>query len=173
LGGAGYTRDFPVEQFYRDNRLNAIHEGTQGIHGIDLLGRKVAFDGGKAFELFTVRVNATAERALANEELAEFGSALSERLENLHSTTLKLSAEPSITVRLANSNAYLEAFGHIVVAWIWLEQMLIAESQSAFHKAKRQTGQFFFRWELPRVDNQLRRLAELDNTCLAMEPDWF
>ncbi len=46
LGGAGYTRDHDVEQHYRDNRLNAIHEGTHGIQAMDLLGRKVLLDGG-------------------------------------------------------------------------------------------------------------------------------
>ena len=48
LGGAGYTRDFQVERLWRDNRLNAIHEGTNGIQALDLLGRKILGDGGKA-----------------------------------------------------------------------------------------------------------------------------
>ena len=63
LGGAGYTRDHDVEQHYRDNRLNPIHEGTHGIQALDLLGRKVLLDGGAALGLLASRIRATAARA--------------------------------------------------------------------------------------------------------------
>jgi hypothetical protein len=63
-GGYGYTRDFPVEQYWRDNRLNMIHEGTHGIQATDLLGRKVLMEGGKGLMLLAARINATIERAI-------------------------------------------------------------------------------------------------------------
>lgn len=141
-GGAGYTRDYPVEQFYRDNRLNSIHEGTHGIHGIDLLGRKVSLEGGRGLRIFIQRVQATIKRVQADDELIEFGEALSRRLDRLNSTTAKLVAQTDAEVRLGNSNAYLEAFGHFVIAWLWLEQMLAAKPHSNFHRGKRQAGQY-------------------------------
>src|SRR5438045_490704 len=57
LGGYGYTKEFDVEQCYRDNRLNAIHEGTHGIHGLDLLGRKVVMQDGAGLTLLVERIN--------------------------------------------------------------------------------------------------------------------
>ena len=62
-GGYGYTRDFPVEQYWRDNRLNMIHEGTHGIQAADLLGRKVIMEGGKAWQLLKQKMAATSNRA--------------------------------------------------------------------------------------------------------------
>jgi alkylation response protein AidB-like acyl-CoA dehydrogenase len=172
-GGAGYTRDYPVEQFYRDNRLNPIHEGTQGIHGIDLLGRKVSMQNGRALEILIQRIQRTLHQAAKDKELREFGDDLSRRLERLQTVTAKLVALPDAEARLSNSNAYLEAFGHIVVAWLWLEQMLVASSSSNFHRGKRQAGQYFFRWELPKVDFQLDGVDALDDTSLKMANDWF
>ena len=63
-GGYGYTRDFPVEQYWRDNRLNMIHEGTHGIQAMGLLGRKVLMEGGKGMALLAGRINGTVQRAL-------------------------------------------------------------------------------------------------------------
>jgi alkylation response protein AidB-like acyl-CoA dehydrogenase len=71
LGGYGYTRDFPVEQYWRDNRLNMIHEGTHGIQALDLLGRKVVMDGGAGLKLLATRMQATIERAGQLDGLAD------------------------------------------------------------------------------------------------------
>ena len=62
-GGYGYTRDFAVEQYWRDNRLNMIHEGTHGIQALDLLGRKVVMHGGAGLELLAATIGATIRRA--------------------------------------------------------------------------------------------------------------
>ena len=62
-GGYGYTKEFDVEQCYRDNRLNAIHEGTHGIHGLDLLGRKVVMQDGAGLTLLAERINQTIDKA--------------------------------------------------------------------------------------------------------------
>jgi alkylation response protein AidB-like acyl-CoA dehydrogenase len=172
-GGAGYTRDFPVEQFYRDNRLNAIHEGTQGIQGIDLLGRKVSLEGGRAFEVLRGRMRRTLRRATEDTELAPLGQDLSVRVDRLQTITSKLVALPDAETRLNNSNAYIEAFGHIVVAWLWLEQMLAATSSSDFHRGKRHAGKYFYRWELPKTDFQLDAIEALDDTCAAMNAAWY
>ena len=123
LGGAGYTRDFDVEQHYRDNRLNPIHEGTHGIQALDLLGRKVLLDGGKALGLLVARIQRTAERARA---AGTTGAVLADRLtsacDDLVATTAALATLGDPARILADATAYLEAAGHVVVGWIWLEQ---------------------------------------------------
>jgi len=172
LGGAGYTRDHPVEQHYRDNRLNAIHEGTHGIQGLDLLGRKVLLDGGKSLALLVARVEATVARA---RDVGEVGSALADRLAramtDLVATTAALAALGDPAAIMADSTAYLEATGHLVVAWIWLEQWLAAHGRDgAFYDGKRAAATYFLTRELPKVDAMLALLREHDGITLTLDP---
>jgi butyryl-CoA dehydrogenase len=77
-------------------------------------------------------------------------------------------------VTLANSHVYLEAAGHLVVAWLWLEQALATgTSDSDFHEGKRQAARYFWRWELPRVHHRFDLLESLDRTVLDTPPHWF
>src|SRR5438105_2198778 len=131
LGGYGYTRDFPVEQYWRDNRLNMIHEGTHGIQALDLLGRKVVMDGGKGLALLASRINATIESALATPELAEHANALAGTLKALGHATRAAWANGNPEEALANATPYLQAFGHTVIAWIWLDVGLCAQAKLA------------------------------------------
>ena len=175
-GGYGYTREYKVEQFYRDNRLNPIHEGTHGIQGLDLLGRKVVMDGGAAFKAFAARVADSIQRAagIGDPELEYNAASLESRLRRLSEVTEVLwsAGDPQLT--LANASVYLEAFGHVTVAWIWLEQATAAAGKAGdFHDGKRSAARYFFRWELPRVDPQLDLLASLERTPLDMRDGWF
>jgi alkylation response protein AidB-like acyl-CoA dehydrogenase len=175
-GGYGYTRDYPVEQLYRDNRLNAIHEGTHGIQGLDLLGRKVGLEGGRALALLAGRVRHTIERARAvgDADLAAFAQALEESLALIARTTRKLLGAGDPERSLANASVYLEEFGHAVDAWIWLEQALAAHGRAGdFYDGKRQAARYFFRWELPRTAPQFALLDSLDDTTLAMRDAWY
>jgi len=175
-GGYGYTRDYPVEQFYRDNRLNPIHEGTHGIQGLDLLGRKVTMNGGAAFAALGRAVAASVARARATGEanLAAQATALDAAVARIAQTTQQMHGSGDPARVLANASIYLEAFGHAVVAWIWMEQACAAHGKSgAFYDGKRQAAQYFFRYELPRIGPQLDLLASLDTTTLAMQDDWF
>ena len=176
LGGYGYTRDYPVEQLYRDNRLNPIHEGTHGIQALDLLGRKVGLQGGRAFELLGRRMADTIERARATgaADLVAWGDALAGVVQQLVDTTRRLHAARDPERSLANATVYLEAFGHAVVAWTWLGQALAAHGKPGdFYDGKRQACRYFFRWELPRTGAQFALLDSLDDTTLAMRDAWF
>ena len=175
LGGYGYTREYPVEQFYRDNRLNPIHEGTHGIQGLDLLGRKVVMQGGAGLQLLVETMTATADRATAaGGEPAELAGQLRAVVDRLPQTTARLFSTGDVEVALANATVYLEAVGHVVLAWIWLEQLLAADGRTGdFYDGKRQAGRFFFRWELPRTGPQLDLLESLDTTTLDARPAWF
>ena len=169
-GGYGYTRDYPVEQFYRDNRLNPIHEGTQGIQALDLLGRKVVMQGGAGLALLGETIAATTARA-ADTEWARFAADLDAAVARLGRVTTTLWGAGDADVTLANAHVYLEAAGHIVVGWLWLEQALATRaSDSDFHEGKRAAARYFSRWELPKVHVQLDLLESLDRTVLDTPP---
>jgi alkylation response protein AidB-like acyl-CoA dehydrogenase len=175
-GGYGYTREYNVEQFYRDNRLNPIHEGTHGIQGLDLLGRKVVMRDGAALALLGEKVRVTIAQS-GTTELSELGGALLQRWQRLLDVTTQLHQSGDMNTTLANASLYLEAFGHIVVSWIWLSQALSAldaqHNDQDFYAGKLQACRWFFRYELPKVDAQLALLASLDTTTLTMQDNWF
>jgi hypothetical protein len=175
-GGYGYTREYKVEQFYRDNRLNPIHEGTHGIQGLDLLGRKVTMEKGAALAVLGERVERAVSAAHAMNYTVDHADALDRAWQRVLATTHSLWAAGDTTRTLANSSVYLEAFGHVVVAWIWLEQALVAargRDDDDFYRGKRMAARYFFRWELPRVHAQLDLLDSLDMTPLEMADAWF
>jgi alkylation response protein AidB-like acyl-CoA dehydrogenase len=176
-GGYGYTREYNVEQFYRDNRLNPIHEGTHGIQGLDLLGRKVRLQEGAAFRALAVETGNAVARALAVPELAPHAQALTDVLARIAQVTQALYAAGDMNKTLANASLYLEAFGHAVVAWIWLEQALRSVGKSGhdadFYRGKLQAAAYFFKWELPKVHQQLDLLETIDTTTLDMQDAWF
>lgn len=174
-GGYGYSREYDVEQHYRDNRLNRIHEGTEGIQALDLLGRKVVLDGGAALELLLTRMRDTTGRAAtAGGQAAELGAVLGRYIAQLEQVSQALSAEADRTLALANATIYLEACGHVVVAWLWLEQLLVvADKEGDFYDGKRQAATFFFRYELPAVGPQFELLGSIDDTTTTMRSEWF
>jgi len=176
-GGYGYTRDYPVEQFYRDNRLNPIHEGTHGIQGLDLLSRKVVMQEGAAFKLLVSRMEAALHRADEDGDLTELVGEVFSLLDHLVEATRDLHAAGDLNKTLANATVYLEAFGHIVMAWIWVEQALAAaaapDRHDDFYRGKMQACQYFIRWELPKARPMLNLLESLDTTTLDMKDSWF
>jgi alkylation response protein AidB-like acyl-CoA dehydrogenase len=174
-GGYGYTREYDVEQHYRDNRLNPIHEGTHGIQSLDLLGRKVTQRGGASLTELGRAVTATVEQAAAaGGEAAELAALLRSSWQRVVEVTAAMYAVDDAQATLANSAIYLEAFGHVVMAWIWLEQFVVADGQSGdFYDGKRQAARYFFRYELPRTAPQLDLLEQLDRTTLEMRDGWF
>ncbi len=183
LGGYGYSREYPVEQIYRDNRLNPIHEGTNGIQAVDLLGRKVLQDRGEALRALFAEMRPTIESAAAVASLAEHARALEHELAEVEATTRALgqeyAAEPGVA--LANASVYLDMLGHVVVAWLWLWQAhaasrrlaQVSAEEAAFYHGKLQTCRYFFHWELPKTRPQHELLRTLDITCLAMVNEWF
>jgi len=182
-GGYGYTREFPVERLYRDNRLNHIHEGTHGIHGLDLLGRKVPMQGGAALKDLFARMATSIAAASARPALAEDAAALGRAITDIGATTQTLvaamAADPERS--LANATLYLDSLGHAVVAWRWLDQALAAEAALAtatadmrdFHRGKLAACRYFHRYELPRIAPALALLRTLDDTALSIPDGGF
>ncbi|GIF05985.1 acyl-CoA dehydrogenase [Actinoplanes siamensis] len=168
-GGYGYTREYPVEQFYRDNRLNSIHEGTDGIQALDLLGRKVTMRDGAGLALLLDRIRATATAAPA-----ALGAPVLAACDRLAATTAKLWAAGDPARALANATAYLDAAGHLVIAWMWLAQLNAAgDREGDFYQGKRVAAAYFVKHELPRIGPLLDLLDSGDTLLLDLEDAWL
>jgi alkylation response protein AidB-like acyl-CoA dehydrogenase len=172
-GGYGYTRDFAVEQYWRDQRLNMIHEGTHGIQALDLLGRKVVMDGGAGLALFAARVNATIERAGHVPGLALHAQALAAALQSLGAATQAAWATGVPEEALANATPYLQAFGHVVIAWMWLDVALVDGEEDDAAQGRRAAMRYFFAYELPKTGAWLGVVAAREATCREMRSEWF
>jgi butyryl-CoA dehydrogenase len=184
LGGHGYTREYPVEQYYRDNRLNPIHEGTHGIQSLDLLGRKVSMNGGAALKQLLKLIHGTCQRASQYDSLTALRQPLEQLLARLQTVTLALLGDlmaGKVNQGLANSALYLKVFGHTVIGWRWLEQAIRAEEGLArgnaadadFYQGKLQAARYFLTWEVPGCHHDLAILEARDDTCLGMHDAWF
>ncbi len=170
LGGYGYTRDFPVEQYWRDNRLNMIHEGTHGIQALDLLGRKVVMDGGAGLDAVRAAVDETIVRARGIDALAAHANALGDAIAHVASATKAAWATGSPEEALANATPFLQAFGHTVLAWMWLDVAIAAAARPADDgmRGKLAACRFFFHYELPRIGAWLGVVESRDDTCRSM-----
>ncbi len=180
LGGYGYTRDFPVEQYWRDNRLNMIHEGTHGIQALDLLGRKVVMQGGAGLAALAGRIEATIARTRGVAALAAHADALVAALAHLISATHAAWATGDPEEALANATPYLQAFGHTVLAWIWLDVAICAQAATTGSKTDDALARgllaactYFFGYELPRIGAWLKVVESRDDTCRTMAEEWF
>ena len=184
LGGYGYTRDYPVERYYRDNRLNPIHEGTNGIQGLDLLGRKAMMQNGAAFRLLLGTFTETIQAAQAYPELLDHAQALKAASDTAAQVTMTLgqtALKGQLDLFLANAHLYLEMLGHTTIAWLWLQQAICAQraldgasaADRAFYEGKLRACRYFFRYELPKAAGHAQLLMQLDDTCLSMPLEAF
>jgi alkylation response protein AidB-like acyl-CoA dehydrogenase len=178
-GGYGYTRDFDVEQLYRDNRLNPIHEGATAIQALDLLGRKLLREDGAALASASRRIAACCATARADPALVPYADALADAWARIEQVLATLRRAPPAAA-LANATAFLSAFGHVVVAWLWLEQAGVAQrlaaegaGEPAFLAGKLRACRFFFVHELPKIDLWLSVVAACDDTASAMAATEF
>jgi hypothetical protein len=160
LGGYGYTRDFPVEQYWRDNRLNMIHEGTHGIQALDLLGRKVVHGGRRGLRRWP-RVQQTIERAIHADWAPQANRPPRRGRVGRHQGLG--TGEPEEA--LANAVPYLQAFGHTVLAWLWLDVALAGGRRGRLRRGKRAAARYFFAYELPKISAWLEVVARREPLC--------
>ena len=174
-GGYGYTRDFPVEQYWRDNRLNMIHEGTHGIQAADLLGRKVRMAGGQALRVLQQRMDATRSAFTAGAPWAAEAQALGQAWSQVQDAAQSAWQGGDARRALANAVPFMQAFGHTVVAWIWLDLVRVLRDapQTPENTGRLAAAQFFFRYELPRTGPWLAVVRAQDMTCADLAPEAF
>ncbi len=177
-GGYGYTRDFPVEQYWRDNRLNMIHEGTHGIQATDLLGRKVLMEGGRGLTLLTAKIQVTIEKAMQHAAFIGQAQALSLALMQVTSTTQAAWATRNPQDALANAVPYMQAFGHTVLAWIWLDVAVASQNLSATNSVAVSAGiqgaaAYFYAYELPKITAWLSVVESRNLLCANLPEEAF
>jgi butyryl-CoA dehydrogenase len=185
LGGAGYVNEHPVEMFYRDNRLNPIHEGTTGIQSLDLLARKVSMNQMEGYNAVLREIGETVARARGDTVLQSYADQLDDQVRLLNDTTaalLEAMKTEHIDLALSNSVKYLDFFGNVVIAWMWLKQGIVAskalraephDMDKRFYRGKLQAMKYFFAFELPEVNAWATLLQRIDSTCYDMQVDWF
>lgn len=178
-GGYGYTREYNVEQFYRDNRLNPIHEGTFGVQALDLLGRKTYINNGLSMTLLGIKIEETCANARKVTQLQNHVATLSQAWQQILDITAKLHAITDVELRLANAANYLEAFGHMIVGWLWLDQAVVLHKKLEnstspdFIYGKLAACDYFFGWEMPKINSWLAVLDPVETTPLNMHQSWF
>ena len=185
LGGYGYCDEFPLEQYYRDQRIHPIHEGTTGIQGLDLLGRKVVRHDGRALTLFLEELDRVMEQARTNTELAPYADRLDQAkktLERVTGSLIGVAMQGKIEHFLADATLYLELFGLVTLGWQWLVMGLAAvkglaagpgESDVNFYQGKIFALKYFFHYELPKVEALAKRLLEKEAVTLEMKIEYF
>jgi butyryl-CoA dehydrogenase len=167
-GGYGYSREYPVEQFYRDNRLNPIHEGTDGIQSLDLVGRKLKMNDGAGLSLLERRIAETISALPPSME--HVASDLRRALDAVVSTTRQLWETGDGDVSLGNSYTHAAAVGHLVVAWLWADQLRGCDGlEGEFYEGKRLAATYFFTHELPAIHPALDLLRQRDRLFLSLD----
>src|SRR5205085_6096873 len=145
------------------------HEGTHGIQALDLLGRKVVMGDGAGLALLGETIEATVARARALPALAAHAEALAAALAHLVAATRAAWQTGSPEEALANATPYLQAFGHVVLAWIWLDVAIrsaaAVDDDDAARRGRLAACRYFFHYELPKIDAWLSVVASRDDTC--------
>jgi alkylation response protein AidB-like acyl-CoA dehydrogenase len=182
-GGYGYTSEYMPESWWRDQKLNSIHEGTTGIQSLDLLGRKVMRNGGEALRQWGEEVGATIARARDADVDPSWCQSLEESLGLVASLTAHLGAlgmGGDGDGMLRHSVDYLELMGIIALGWQWLEMATAAkrglakgDRASSFYEGKLCAAQYWFRTEVTRVPQLVALCRDGDDSYARMAPDWF
>lgn len=130
MGGAGYTRDFPVERHLRDVRVAMVYEGTNHVQALDLVGRQLPRKGGRAWMALLQQLGGTLQRAVAHGGLDDLTTPFTAALEDLNASVGHLMGwgqEDRESVAAVASD-FLDQVGHVLVGWCWLEQVLAAHA---------------------------------------------
>jgi hypothetical protein len=184
-GGAGYCKEYPVEQHLRDCKIASIYEGTDGIQAMDLLGRKIVGDGGKAFSDFLKQVQLTIDTAKANEGLKKMATALEIAAGRLAAAAAALSKtvkSPQVKQAFAHAFPFLEAMGDVIMGWMRLWRAQVAANaltkgakakDQEFYKGQIKTSEFFLHTVLPCTQGKIESILQMCNAANEMEEPWF
>ena len=179
LGGYGYTSEYLPEAYLRDQKLNTLHEGTNGIQSMDLLGRKVMSKGGAPLRALAEEIGSTIARA----RKAGCDDTLCTALENAVGTVGAITIElgqrgmsGDADAMLGHSWDYLDMFATLVIGWQWLNMAAVAKAAPLSDERKHAidaAAQYWIRTEVPRVELLASLCREHEDSYIKAEPDWF
>ena len=181
FGGHGYIVETGVEQFVRDARISMIYEGANGIQALDLVGRKLGRDGGRAITTFFGEVTAFMKENGANEALKPFIAPLGAALKDLQQATMWLmqNALTKPDNAGAASTDYLHLFGLVTLGYMWARMAKVAQDKladggdQAYLKTKLVTGKFFVERMLPETSLRLSRVQAGSDTMMELPAEAF
>jgi butyryl-CoA dehydrogenase len=182
LGGAGYTTDFAIEQYFRDARIHPIHEGTTGIQGLDLLGRKLLAQDGLGWKIWQKEVSNTLKTISNFPNLLDIQSEFEIQFLNVSKATETLlkKRQKGPEVFLADATLFLEMVGVLAIGWIWMKQAIVSskkleevDSERDFYLGKIETARYFAGYELVKIESISKRLLADFFPTLDMKEDWF
>lgn len=182
LGGAGYTTDFPVEQYYREARIHPIHEGTTGIHGLDILGRKLLINNGLGWELLKAEIDRSIDELTRYPGLDDVRLSFENQYDKVKNTSKIVVGKSAAgaEVFLADATLFLEMFGLLTIGWMWikqakvsLERLEILDADRNFYLGKIETARYFFEYELVKITALSERLSSNSYPTIDMKKDWF
>lgn len=182
LGGYGFTKDFPLEQYFRETRIHAIHEGTTAIHGMDLLGRKVMMGGGKAVMYLMQEVMGDIAQAKKYEHLKSYAEVLEQKLGQVQELTMKLfgvASKEGPVVFLSDATLYLELFGLLIGGWQWIKMghvaaaKLLTNPNDKFLEAKATMVSYFFEYEIPKTEGLFKRLNSNTRITTVLDEEYL
>ncbi|WP_418591834.1 acyl-CoA dehydrogenase C-terminal domain-containing protein [Ponticoccus sp. (in: a-proteobacteria)] len=184
LGGSGFTREWGLEQFVRDARITMIYEGTNGVQALDLVGRKLAQDGGKHVMGFFEMVKGFASENKGKDEAFD-----RDFLEPLKAASKDLQAAGMFFMQngmknpneaLAGSYDFMHLFGHVCLGLMWArmgltaqEKLAAGEGDAAFYRTKLATGRYYMARQLPMTATHLARIQSGAETVMALEAEAF
>jgi butyryl-CoA dehydrogenase len=182
LGGAGYTTDFAIEQYFRDARIHPIHEGTTGIQGLDLLGRKLLAQNGLGWKIWQKEIRNTLEVIATFPDLKDIQLEFEIQFLNVSKATESLlnKSQQGPEVFLADATLFLEMAGILALGWIWMNQAIVSskkleevDSERNFYLGKIETARYFAGYELVKIESISKRLLADFFPTLDMQEDWF
>jgi len=178
FGGHGYIKEWGMEQYVRDARINMIYEGTNGIQALDLLGRKVLGDMGAKLMKFGKLVTDFVKAESGNEAMQEFTKPLAEIGQDVQKVTMEIGqkAMKNADEVGAASVPYMHLVGHFVYAYFWARMAKIAlekQAEGDFYKSKVHTARFYFAKLLPETAAHLKQIRAGSETLMAMDASLF
>ncbi len=175
-GGSGYTSDWCIEQYMRDERIALIYEGTNHIQALDLVGRKLPQDMGRLFQKFNEKVSEMIRGCKEDPRMAEFLTPFKQSAKLLNEVTMELSVkamEDREVVGAVASN-YLNLFAFVSLSYVWCQQVKVAlDREGSFYETKIKTARYFFNHVLPEIHMLAARIKDGKEHMMAFEPDEF
>jgi len=179
-GGHGFVSEWGMEQFVRDARITMLYEGANGVQALDLVGRKLPKDGGKAVMAFFGEVEGFIKEHADNEDMAAFTEPLKKGLGDLQAATMWFMQNAMANPDNAGAGSvdYMHMFGTVAIGYMWSQMAKVALEKAAnddnpFYQNKLITGRFFMERMMPETSMRLARVSTGSETLMSMPADQF